>query len=840
MAKAKSFKSVINTSQNPVYSMVSDEEISNENWYKQRLNEYFVNRSNARKSIDNWTLTSGNKAQDTFQTRVWKLVDPYLSLASEEIDEKWQPVFTEEKIKAASQDLSGTLSKMKDYYWKDKAWAIDDYVEKWWYATRVLDYLEWKSTSPYRFQEPEKTKEWFENYIASAASTPTQQLWWIIKWLDSITWTSDWDKEYQSQVNDILKQNATTQDYERYKKEWYKPIEYTWDSYWFMDWIKAIINWDMSWKAREDASRSRKMLYDSYDKAVNEWFDWSVEDYVNYTIDVWEKTAESLADAIINSAKSNYTEWTLSSELWKLTTIWAELVTSLPSILSSLGLVWWIWNWTIWYLKTVWDIAAWWLEFQALEDAYNSKLSSISDYEESILWNAIWNAFFKTVWAAWKKLLTKLWWIWSKAEEAIVEAWADEYSKAVNTIKNSWNNAADTVQKEIWKIIDDADKTMEKDWISKWAEKERVEKFEVESDKDPKILLDNINDELATLWDAWESWAKTRKWDLPKLQMWETEEETLLRRKAERQAAKKAAKENTKEAQEKARKAQEIEEKRLAKMTPEERADEKRLKEINDEKAKKAEELAERKRKYELRIENESTYKKTTDDDAVDVMDVLKREWNKMFVEEWAEFNAVNLNDLIKTVRSALKWTEYWNDNAIKKIISWLSKTAEELDLWSKYNKASAEHMRAKDLITKLRDIFWKSRNVQSEASKQIELAWVWWQAIQKAEAAEVSELFSQIKRLYGIDLNNKIWMWIAALSLYDREAAEKMLKEIYPSIPWLTEFMIKSTMNLVWRWWWRVLANTKNINNVWDEIWWTVNNVAWAWAMWVWDNMEY
>ena len=115
MANAKSFKSVVKTSSNPVYSMVSDEEISNANWYKQRLNEYFINRSNARKSIDNWTLTSGNEAQDTFQTRVWKLVDPYLSLASEEIDEKWQPVFTEEKIKAASKDLSGTLSKMKEY-----------------------------------------------------------------------------------------------------------------------------------------------------------------------------------------------------------------------------------------------------------------------------------------------------------------------------------------------------------------------------------------------------------------------------------------------------------------------------------------------------------------------------------------------------------------------------------------------------------------------------------------------------------------------------------------------------------------------------------------------------
>ena len=28
--------------------------------------------------------------------------------------------------------------------------------------------------------------------------------------------------------------------------------------------------------------------------------------------------------------------------------------------------------------------------------------------------------------------------------------------------------------------------------------------------------------------------------------------------------------------------------------------------------------------------------------------------------------------------------------------------------------------------------------------------------------------------------------------------------------------------------------------NNVWDKIWWTVNTVAWAWAMWVWDKVEY
>lgn len=824
-----------------VYNMVASEE-NNKNQNKaKRLSDYFSNRSSIREKIDNGTFTSGDKAQDKIQSRMWKLVDPYVAIASEKMNSNWTNKYSEEQIKAATQDLWWTIEKMKKYYnaqeWgKDKTWAIDDYIQHWWNAILVLDYLQWKSQSPYKTVEPEKEKSWFENYAASFASTPAQQIWWTIKILDKITWAGDASKEYQNKVHDIIRKNATSKDYENYKKEWYKPIENNTEPYWFMDWIKAILKWDMSWKAYEDASRSRKLLYDSYDKALNEWFEWSVEDYVDYTLNMWEKTAESLADSIINGAKSNYTEWKLSSDLWTLSAIWVEMATSLPMALSELWLVWWISNWTIWYLKTVWDIAAWWLEFQALEDAYNGNLSSLSDYENSILWNAIWNAFFKAVWKVWKRWLTKLWWINKNAEEAIRTAWPEEYNRAINMIENWWNNAADTVQKEIWKIIDETDKVMGKDWIEKWAAKEQVEKFWIKSDKTPQNLVDNINEELATLWDEGVSWAKTRKWDLPKLIVWETEEEAAKRRlqeaakkRAEEKAIKKASKDKPK-----------AKKKDTTKYSEQELKDMETVKRAEEEKLAKEQARQEREREYWLRVENESSMKKSSDDDAIDVIDMFKTEWNKMFVDQWAEFNATNLNDLIKNIRTNLKWTTYWNNNAVQKLINWLKRTSEDLDLWTEYKTASEEHMKAKDLITKLRDIFGKSPNNQSNASKQIELAWVWWKALQKADAAEVSELFTQIKNNYWIDLNNKIWMWIAALSLYDREAAEKMLREIYPSIPWLTEFMIKNTMNLIGKLWWKVISNEWNINNVRNTIWNSVNRGAWIWAMWLWTQTDF
>ena len=118
-----------------VSDMIKQEEAAEQESGKVKLSDFFNKRSAARKAISSWEITSWNKAQDVMETRMWKLVDLYLDAASREVDENWKQVFSTEKIIEASKNPSKVIKDMKKYYIynrPDKAWAIDDYIQKWW------------------------------------------------------------------------------------------------------------------------------------------------------------------------------------------------------------------------------------------------------------------------------------------------------------------------------------------------------------------------------------------------------------------------------------------------------------------------------------------------------------------------------------------------------------------------------------------------------------------------------------------------------------------------------------------------------------------------------------
>lgn len=276
-----------------VSDMIKQEEAAEKESQKIKLSDYFNKRSAARKAISSWNITSWNKAQDVMETRMWKLVDLYLDASSKEVDENGKPLFSSEKIIEASKNPNKVLKDMKKYYFynkPDRAWAIDDYIEKWWIASNVFEYLEdvsWNVTNPYwkvetfgnMFDEstPEVAK-WITAVASFLPSMGSNLAGRIMgnKWLR--------DKSYNTQYK--IRDSANDQEYEQYK------------------------NWTLpEWNNVNNINvmgESKKKFYDDYTDAQNEWFVGSVDEYKNFRKNIYDATNE----AVSNRLK----EWLLTEE----------------------------------------------------------------------------------------------------------------------------------------------------------------------------------------------------------------------------------------------------------------------------------------------------------------------------------------------------------------------------------------------------------------------------------------------------------------------------------------------------------------------------------------------
>lgn len=764
------------------------------------ISDLIKHRVNLRKSMANWNLTSWNEAADYLEMRRWWLVDifaDYMMQNKSLIRDDASAQLLQDTIKKEPEAIIWYMKDvLKNQYpdtYEEKNRAIDDYIMKWWKLNDVMDFITEKTATPYWTPKEEKL-EWTNpilNFLWSVVSTPIREIWWLTQIVWDKLWLTSSAEETARKTATV--QWASTQWYNEYKKSWKLPSKFS-----------------------EDYAN----LYKWYDDAVKDWFIGSVEEYNNYLWDVavaTDKTFKQLTDDftekyLFNPEEAWATPWQI---IWDITeivltelgTMWAatpELAaTKLPKYAK--------------YAKWLYQWLKWWAEFQALEDAYEWQLSDVPEYAKSALTNVILKWWLESLWklAKWSmwKLAKSFWWITERWEFAL--AWETPTSSAekIKIIKESkWTNPERTPEKEIIKRFLNFRKKVKDDvTLLKWKQRdiERAYKWE----ESPADLADRLNKNFAKSKDPDIMWEQTAKVS-PEIQIWETRKEQLIRER-DAAAAYKAEKEAAKSEWE-----------RLSKLSPEQRARELEIKDIEKwEKAKKAAE-EERRRKYEFRVDSEELLKSWYWKDNVALIDVLKEEWNKMFVKEGREFNASNLWELTKLVESKSAWTEW-----TKQIVQAIKETMEQISewLWWDYGKIAKESWSKSDILQWLDDVLWKLTRRTSEAWWEIAAADAWGKVLKW----NLRELLSQAKKYYWDDLNREIDSWIIHLAIYDPEKAAELAKNIYPSLPWVLELLINGGKMIATK---RAAKDIVQKNapevpektSVWDAIW---RSVRWKTA---------
>ena len=769
------------------------------------ISDLIKHRISLRKWIANWTVTSWNEAADYLEMRRWWLVDifaDYMMQNKELIKDDASAQLLQDTIKREPEAVIWYMKNvLKNQYpdtYEEKNMAIDDYIMKWWKLNDVMDFITEKNATPY-WTPKEKKLEWTNpilNFLWSVVSTPIREIWWLTQIVWNKLWLTSSAEETARKTTTV--QWASTQWYNEYKKSWKLPSKFS-----------------------EDYAN----LYKWYDDAVKDWFIGSVEEYNNYLWDVavaTDKTFKQLTDDFTEKYLFNPEEawaepwqvfWDITEiVLAELATAWTatpELAaTKLPKYAK--------------YAKWLYQWLKWWAEFQALEDTYEWELSDVPEYAKSALTNMLLKWWLEGLWKLAKRWVWKLaktyWWITERWEIAL--AWETPTSSAekVKIIKESkWTNPERTPEKEIIKRFLNFRKKVKDDvTLLKWKQRdiERAYKWE----ESPADLANRLNENFAKSKNPDIMWEQTAKVS-PEIKIWETRKEQLQRELSEGNKYKLEKETNKAEWE------------RLSKLSPEQRSKELEIKEIEKwEKAKNAAE-EERRRKYEFRVDSEELLKSWYWKDNVALIDILKEEWNKMFVKEGREFNASNLWELTKLVESKSAWTEW-----TRQIVGAIKDTMEQISewLWWDYGKIAKESWSKSDILQWLDDVLWKLTRRTSEAWWEIAAADAWGNVLKW----NLRELLSQAKKYYGDDLNREIDSWIIHLAIYDPEKAAELAKNIYPSLPWVLELLINGG---------KMIATKKAAKNiieksapevpekisVWDAIW---RSVRWKTAEWLVD----
>ena len=760
------------------------------------ISDLIKKRVNLRKWIVNWTTTSWNEAADYLEIRRWWLVDifaDYMMQNKELIKDDASAKLLWETIKKDPDAIIWYMKNvLKNQYpdtYQEKNQAIDDYIMKWGKLNDVMNFLTEETADPYWTPKADKL-EWtntFLNFLWSIGATPIKELGGLSNIIWEKTWLANEQRETARKTATV--EWASTQWYNEYKE---------------------------TGKLPEKFSEDYENLYKWYDNAVKDWFIGSVEEYNNYLWDVavaTDKTFKQITDEFTEKYLYNPDEaWAWFGNLmWdvieivmmELATAWTatpELAaTKIPKLAKWAD---WAWKWI-----------KWWIWFQALEDAYEWELSNVPEYAKSAFYNILLRWGLKTIGSGMKWLLKKwtrlLWWITERGEKAL--QWETKLSSKekidiINESKTSnpsrtpekeigkgFVNLRDIVKKDVDRLNEEV-KTMER-WFDEWPT--------------PETLADRLNENFSKLKNPDVMWNQAFK-ETPSIRIWASEEERLLRNKAEREALRKsktkAWKEAAKAAKEKADAAEKAEAKRLAKMKPEERAEELRLKEIQAERATKAQEEADRKWKYEMNVDNKELLKNWYSKDEIALIDVLVEEWNKMFVKWWAEFNSSNLWELTKMIESKSTGT-----TRTREIVDAIAKTMDDLSksFGEDFAAKTSERWNKSTILEWLNDVLWRLARRTSGVWTELWLSEAW----SKWFKWNLRELLTQANKYYkDIDLNREIDSWLIHLAIYDPETASKIIWELYPSLPWMMELLIKL---------WKMKMNKAELKNI-------VNNNAW------------
>ena len=178
---------------NDITSVDTLQEMNASKW----VSDLIRHRIDLRKWISNWTVSSGNEAQDYLTMRKSGLVDifsDYMMQDKNIIKSDADAKALEDAIKTDPDAIISYMKKRvkendpQNYEAKNK--AIDDYILKWWKLNDVMDFITEKNTTPYWTAKEEKL-EWTNpilNFLWSVVSTPIREIWWLTQ----IVWDKLW------------------------------------------------------------------------------------------------------------------------------------------------------------------------------------------------------------------------------------------------------------------------------------------------------------------------------------------------------------------------------------------------------------------------------------------------------------------------------------------------------------------------------------------------------------------------------------------------------------------------------------------------------------------------
>ena len=467
---------------------------------EQKTKDFFAKRQQINNDITTGKITSWSVAQDTLTVRKNNLVQLF---AADALEKGANP----DKVVAITKKPDEVLKRLTSL-WEAQAEAVNDYLMKWWYADRVFDYVIGKTNSPteeYLTKEEKNAKEhWFwkgvdkvndtpiGNVIMSALSVPIQ----TVTNLSSRAFDKGDEKDLE-EYNKFLS-TVSTDEYKKYKSDWgvskfFNELAKTWlYNSWeapnYEEWNKTFIN---------AGTQSRADFYEWYDEALERGFNGSVEDYANYMSDMANQTIVWVAGAVKNFLETKvYEPEGLSS---KVGILWWEIAEmSLPpglalKALNKFGFRWKLIRWAI-------NLGLDWLEFQALDDAYNKEVSDFWKYTTAATWN-IW------LWWIFKWLGSWLSRIPAKQTEAIATKTTKEW-KEMSKITDAWNehsNQSITPYTKIMESLDKAKKETKNNRLTSWKKLEEARKWLTYWEKEytARDVLQDIQNAFVKLKEDW-------------------------------------------------------------------------------------------------------------------------------------------------------------------------------------------------------------------------------------------------------------------------------------------------------------------------------------------------
>lgn len=642
--------------------------------------------------------------------------------------------------------------------------AVNNYIQNWWYAENVFNYLVWNTSSVYETMwTPKEEKSAIRNFFWAAISTPVESA----AWLSDITqkkvkywWKTIYDINKESDIAWLwnIIWNVSEDRYQQYKK---------WElaSKWYQPYNEAEIPqniWAIGSRIWLDQYSNEIDFYKSYDEAKKWWFDWNVEQYGNYVYNMANETYNSTAEKV-----RNYLETEVYDPEWKWAWLWkfawemiefALMPASKVKYLkygadASKRLKRWVKAVNLWK----WTFKLWveWVKLQALEDAYNAEVSSIWKYATTAAWNAALWWILKWVWNV-------LWWMSWASKNAVWWKTSKELEEIINIVKNSVEdyNAEITPRTKIRDIIQKAREAVLWDRLTKWQELWKIRNFEL-----------NYKN-----W-AWYSTIDALEKDI---------NETLM-----------------------------------------EQANKMRFGDIAWDTSKIPQFRFTTQWVWISNPEVLNSISRNEKWQIVNLMDEINKVYNEVYWA-WATVNAATTEKFLRRLDDVFwaEWWSWWPENFINLMKEWIKKATKKFDAslteesLTKLEKARLEDMEAIKLDNAFKKIMWNLEWIE----------WVWASEKALSQTATTQELFKAVKKATKgkLDLNNEIWVWVAVLSAYDAKAARKLVENLYPSMPWAMEFVIKSVL------WWvkkrklRQAASDYSAGWLWkirENIWWVVSS---------------